>query len=247
MYPYAAFEITASDATSKTVMSEIWNMKLSGFRYAFKVVPSKDPKHSDYMHKERAERISRTLNYFSGVSDVFVVSIEELQNAIDKVQNIEVKSYAEKPLKFGTPKLGDTLHNRVLRHLAEIGDRYGFISVIEYTPRWLKKIEKSVTFIRHDVAWLSELPANTELQFKEFLNYLGVNPVRGVSPIEVLAFEVEVGTFDKHSIGSVLNLAKISERGVLVVEKKKVDLIKTVRLMSSNKVDVKDFSEIYSL
>jgi len=66
LYPYAAFEITASDTTSKTIMSEIWNMKLSGFRYAFSVVPSKDPKHSDYMHKERAERINRTLNYFLG-------------------------------------------------------------------------------------------------------------------------------------------------------------------------------------
>ena len=245
LYPYAAFEITASDATSKTVMSEIWNMKLSGFRYAFKVVPSKDPKHSDYMHKERAERINRMLNYFSGISDVFAVSIEELQNAIGKVQNLEVKSYAEKPLKFRTPKLRDNSHNRVLRHLAEIGDRYGFISVIEYTPRWLKKIEKSVTFIRHDVAWLSELPVNTEVQFKEFLKCLGVNPVRDVSPIEVLAFEVEVGTFDKHSIGSVLNLAKISERGVLVIENKMSNLVETVRIISSNRVGVKSIKELF--
>jgi len=147
-------------------------------------------------------------------------------------------------MEFRTPSLRDTPHNRVLRHLAEIGDRYGFISVIEYMPRWLKKIEKRVTFIRHDVAWLSELPASTEVQFKEFLKCLSVSPLRDVNPIEVLAFEVEVGTFDKHSIGGVLNLSKISERGVLVVENKKVDLIETVRLMSSNKVDIKDFSEI---
>ena len=53
-----------------------------------------------------------------------------------------------------------------------------------------------------------------DLYIHKSLKYLGVSPVRGVSPIEVLAFEVEVGTFDKHNIGSVLNLAKISERGV---------------------------------
>lgn len=102
-----------------------------------------------------------------------------------------------------------------------------------------------MTFIRHDVAWLSELPVNTEVQFKEFLNYLGVKPVRDVSPIEVLAFEVEVGTFGKHSIGSVLNLAKISERGVLVIENKMSNLVETVRIISFNRVDVKSIKELF--
>jgi len=121
LYPYAAFEITASDATSKTVMSEIWNMKLSGFRYAFKIVPSKDPKHPDYMHKERAERISRTLGYFLGISDVFVASIEELQKVINKPQNMEFKSYLKSSIRFKTLNLRNTPHNKILRHLTDIG------------------------------------------------------------------------------------------------------------------------------
>ncbi|MBC7332971.1 MAG: hypothetical protein H5T85_00655 [Actinobacteria bacterium] len=62
-----------------------------------------------------------------------------------------------------------------------------------------------------------------------------------------MAFEVEVGTFEKHSIGSVLNLSKICGKGVLVVETKKADLAETIRVLSSNNVDTKDFFEIYSL
>jgi len=248
LYPYAAFEITSLDVTSKTIMSEIWNMKLSGFRYSFNVVPSKNPKHPDYMHKERAERIARTLKRFSGVNDAFVVSIEDLQKAIDSMKN----PHSSEPLinelpRFKSPHLKKNLHNNVMQKLAEFGKKHGFTSVIEYTPKWLKKFEKRVTFIRHDVAWLSELPVNTEVQFKEFLKCLGVSPVRDVNPIEVLAFEVEVGTFDKHSIGSVLNLAKISERGVLVIENKKSNLVETVRVISSNRVNVKSIDECEEL
>jgi len=248
LYPYATFEITSLDVTSKTIMSEIWNLKLAGFRYSFNVVPSKNPKHPDYMHKERAERIARTLKHFSGVSDAFVVSIEELQKVIYKMKNSHSgEAPIKEPILFKTPCLRNNLHNNVMQKLAEFGRKHGFISVIEYTPKWLKKFEKRVTFIRHDVAWLLELPANIEIQFREFLNSLGVSPIRDVNPIEVLAFEVEVGTFDKHSIGSVLNLAKITGRGVLVIENKKPDLVETVRVISSNRVNVKSVAECEEL
>ncbi|AFK22645.1 hypothetical protein [Pyrococcus sp. ST04] len=248
LYPYAAFEITSLDATSKTIMSEIWNLKLAGFRYSFNVVPSKNPKHPDYMHKERAERIARTLKHFSGVSDAFVISIKELQKVIYNMKNSHSDvSHIKEPLLFKTPRLRDNLHNNVMQKLTEFGKKHGFISVIEYTPKWLKRFERRVTFIRHDVVWLLELPANTEIQFKEFLNSLGVTPIRDISPIEVLAFEVELGTFDKHSIGSVLNLAKITGRGVLVIENKKPNLVETVRLISSNRVDVKSIAECEEL
>jgi len=248
LYPYAAFEITSLDATSKTIMSEIWNLKLAGFRYSFNVVPSKNPKHPDYMHKERAERIARTLKHFSGMGDAFVVSIEELQKII---YNMKSSHSSKPPTKesslFKTPRLKNNLHNNVMRNLAEFGRKHDFISVIEYTPKWLKRLEKRVTFIRHDVAWLLELPANTEIQFKEFLISLGVNPIRDVNPIEVLTFEVELGTFDKHSIGSVLNLAKITGRGVLVIENKKPNLVETVKLISFNRVDVRSIAECEKL
>lgn len=248
LYPYAAFEITSLDATSKTIMSEIWNLKLAGFRYSFNVVPNKNPKHPDYMHKERAERIARTLKHFSGVSDAFVVSIEELKEAIYNIKSSHIKVlYTRKPALFKIPHLRDNLHNNTIRKLAEFGEKHGFIPVVEYTPNWLKKFEKRVTFIRHDVVWLLELPVDTEIQFREFLRFLGINPVRDVNPIEVLAFEVELGTFNKHSIGSVLNLARISRRGVLVIENKKPNLTETVRLISSNRVDVKSIAEFEEL
>ncbi|KUK16730.1 hypothetical protein [Thermococcus sibiricus] len=136
LYPYAAFEITSLDATSKTIMSEIWNLNLAGFRYPFIVVPSKNPKHPDYMYKERAERIARTLKHFSGVNDAFVVSIKGLQKTIDSMKN----PHSSEPLinelpRFKSPHLKKNLHNSVMQKLAEFGEKHGFTSVIEYTPK----------------------------------------------------------------------------------------------------------------
>ncbi|WP_156882114.1 hypothetical protein [Thermococcus sp. PK] len=245
LYPYATFEITASDATSKTVMSEIWNMKLAGFRYAFKIVPSKNPKHPDYMHKERAERINRTLNYFSGTTDVFVLSLEDVENAINTLTDIRINPRPKSPLSFKTPNLRDNLHNDITRKLAEFGKNKGFISAVEYMPRWIKKLKERLTPIRTDAVWLLDLPSEVETGFSEFLELLGgLQTIKSTNPVEVLAFEVELGVFDKHSIGSVLNLANIFGRGVVVVSHKDDKLVETIRLLSSNRVDVKGVNEM---
>ncbi len=248
LYPYAAFEVTAKDATSKTIMAEMWNLKLAGFRYSFNIVPDKDLKHPDYMHKDRAQRIARTLKHFSGIDDVFVVSINDITTAISTMQDSSVNtSLAEIARPSKISRLKDTPHNNIMRRVAKFGEEHGFISAVEYTPGWLKKLEKRVTFIRHDVVWLLRLPFNSEVLFRKFLESLSILPTRDINPIEVLAFEVELGSFNKHSIGSVLNLAKITGRGVLVLENIQADLVKTVRTISSNRVDVKSVAECESI
>ncbi len=226
-------------------MSEIWNLTLAGFRYSFNIVPEKNPEHPDYMHKERALRIAETLQYFSETIDAFIISINEIQNALYKMKNLENNEIAsKKSLNFKVPHLKNTPHDTIVKEIMEFGKNYGFISVAEYTPEWLKKLGKRVTFIRHNVAWLLELPVTTETKFKKFLEFLGTTAIRNISPVEVLAFEVELGAFNKHSIGSVLNIAKITGRGVVVVENKHQKLLETVRVISSNRVDIKTIEEV---
>ena len=249
LYPYAAFEITVSDATSKIVLSEMWNMRVSGFRYSFKIVPNKDTKHSDRMHKERAERIDRTIRVFSGVSDTFILSREELLKGIRKLSNIEkVKNELyESNLIFKTPNLRKNLHNDLLEFLAKLGEDGGFIPVLEYRPPWLKKLKWNITMIRHDAVWLLKIPEKTKEGFIRFLNALGIEKIfRSVTPVEVLAFEVELKHLNKHSLGSILNIANVTGRGTIITKKVTKELIETVRLISSNKVDIKSLKELYA-
>jgi hypothetical protein len=241
LYPYAAFEITSLDATSKTVMSEIWNLKLAGFRYSFNIVPSKNPEHPDYMHKERAERIANTLKYFSGFDDAFVVPIEKLEQTISSIDSWTLHSGQR--VSFKNPM--KNVQNDIIKGLRELGKRCGFISLSEYTPIWIKKVEKRVTPIRYDVAWLLELPVNIGLQFNQFLEYLGIKQIKDTNPVEVLVFEVESRNhLNKHSVGSILNITTIIGRGVIVMKDKTPDLVRTVKLMSSNKVEIKKVDEL---
>ena len=247
LYPYAAFEITASDATSKIVLSEMWNMRVSGFRYSFKIVPDKDIKHSDRMHKERAERIDQTIRVFSGILDAFILSREELLKGIRKLSDIEkVKNELyESNLRFKTPNLRKNLHNDLLGFLAKLGEDGGFVPVLEYRPPWLKKLKWNVTMIRHDAVWLLKIPEKTKEGFIRFLNALGIEKTfRSVTPVEVLAFEVELRHLNKHGLGSILNIANVTGRGTIITKKVTKELIETVRLISSNKVDIKSLKEL---
>lgn len=104
-----------------------------------------------------------------------------------------------------------------------------------------KKLKEEVTPIRTDTVWLLDLPPEVETGFNEFLKLLGgLQVIKSTNPVEILAF-------DKHSIGSVLNLANIFGRGVVVVSHKDEKLVETIRLLSLNRVDVKSVNEMYLL
>jgi len=77
------------------------------------------------------------------------------------------------------------------------------------------------------------------------LKSLEVSTFRDTNPTEVLIFEIELKTFNKHSIGSILNITNISGRGVIIAKNKHDKLVEIVRLISSNKVDLKSIEEIF--
>lgn len=287
-FPIVAFEIEATDTTSKTMQADIANLASMNTPFGFLVVNVE--KGGDLYR--RGNRIIRTFRQLYGSLNFLCLDKSQIQRLLDTEFSRERQSVIKKvPKSKGAG--GESGWARVVRgELDDFGQRHGFHvehdwvipelshefqrkkkvweeippelgrvlgSEITLHPRGeVKKCEKwNQFFIRPklDVAWCICLPPQILSFVKEIekldKDFVTHTPFLHGKDLQypLFAFEIE-GKGGKHAGGGILNLAKYSSLGYVIVRnsevKKRVEMkLNTYRVaMGLHNVKVIEFDKL---
>jgi len=218
VFPYAIFEITGVDATTKTIQTEIANIALARAKYGFIVVPSREERPGQ-MHVARARRALDMVMEFGGWRDICVLGHDDVLKLGSRDVVISGPSprdvIAEKPEK-PLPDLVNHLLSRasgniVLRSEYRPDTALGYGRQRNLTALQLPRLDYAFTYvldpeIAAGVDWLLSMVPSAA-----FYGSPGV--------IDLLGIEIERARARKHVAGSIRNLHFYTYLGVVLTNR----------------------------
>lgn len=206
--PLAAFEIEASDPSSKIIFSDFHNMEATRASFKFEII-----EEIGDMNIKRAERILESAKKFSGIIDSFLLTIKQIKN-IEQNQSSIIFECKIKP-----PKLRE---NPFRKKINFYGNLLKLIPICEFQPPERKSTQ--IYTPKLDGAFLLKIPELTSIIIDSLCQISNKkSPDHDLCHYNLIGFEHEDKTSPKHITGGILNLSRHSWLGFLVVPNNKLN------------------------
>jgi len=217
VFPYAIFEITGVDATTKTIQTEIANIALARAKYGFVIVPSRKEKPGQ-MHVARARRALDIVMEFGGWRDICVLGHDDVLKL--RGRDVIISGLPPEHMIAKQPRgLPDLINNLLSRADSNIVLRS------EYRPDIAlgygrQHCLRSLQLPRLDYAFIYVLNQEVAAGVNWFLSLIPSAAFYG-SPgaIDLLGVEVERTRARKHVAGSIRNLHFYTYLGVVLTNR----------------------------
>ncbi len=221
--PIALFEITGTDSTNKTLVSELSSMSLFSAGYSVVVVPDQpfDKKGKKTgMNIKRARRIVETMRKLFGNNRLYAISHESVMETWHRIKGTRLVS------KAGNDYMGciETIR-RSSGRFKEVftSDVYKLFVAYEYTPSKLNYEQSMGRLVKTDKALIACLSNRVSNVIAELLGKSEQS-----SLVDIIGVEVERRTAHKHIMGSIVYLSRFYPFGIIEVHENKYKTVKSL-------------------
>jgi len=204
--PYAAFEVEASDPSSKVIYSDCHNLVAANVSFKFVVI-----KEIQDMNRKRAERIVQSSKTLDGIQDIFLLTLTDLKDIMSG-ERVLIK---EHPYKMQRRKM-----ETIQKELSNIGTKLGFEVAHECIPSEFVQLGSGsqIYVPRLDQAWFIKVPRSALIIVSSLIYKSIFKHVKDLYKILTIGFEYEHTTSSKHIAGSISNLAHHTQLGILLMD-----------------------------
>ncbi|MEM2129625.1 MAG: hypothetical protein QXZ70_03395, partial [Candidatus Bathyarchaeia archaeon] len=212
--PYAAFEVEVSDPTSKTIYSDLHNLAATRSALKFEVISEVRD-----MNLDRAVRIKESAARFCGTTDMFILTLEKLQEILETkgCASTYCSLYERKTRKV------DEVQNKLMSLATELN----LTGKVEFSPPECLALGNVYT-PRLDAAWLTSVPKPASSLVSTIEMECSFKIVRDLCHLTLFGFECEEETSHKHIAGGVANLSRHSYIGFLVTPSEKTAVARRI-------------------